>query len=70
MKTIAAAVLAAQKTGAGRPIARAALADNGRLHPAALFTHSYSGAGVHSATAARSSCAPARPAARTRSTRR
>ncbi len=46
MKTIAAAVLAAQKTGAGRPVARAALADNGRLHPAALFTHSSTGVGV------------------------
>lgn len=46
MKTIAAALLAAQAQPAGRPIARAALADNGRLHPAALFTHSYTGVGV------------------------
>ncbi|MCC7361229.1 MAG: hypothetical protein IT317_17215 [Anaerolineales bacterium] len=46
MKTLAAALAAAQRTGAGRPFARASLADNGRLHPALLFTHTYSGAGV------------------------
>ena len=46
MKTLAAALATAQRTGAGRPLARATLADNGRLHPETLFTHSYTGAGV------------------------
>jgi hypothetical protein len=44
MKTINSTLLAAQKQpAAARPIARASLADNGRLHPAIQFTDSYAG---------------------------
>jgi len=49
MKTINASLLAAQQLPAGRPIARATLADNGRLHPSLLFTGSYTGGAVFAA---------------------
>jgi len=47
MKTIAATLSAAQALPTGRPIARASVADNGRLHPAPLYTYAYTGAAVH-----------------------
>ncbi len=49
MKTLPAPLLAAQQVPSGRPIARAALADNGRLHPSLLFTDSYTGGAVFAA---------------------
>ncbi|MCC6190787.1 MAG: hypothetical protein IT318_17315 [Anaerolineales bacterium] len=48
MKNIDATLLASQKIPAGRPIARASLADNGRLHPAAgLKPGVYTGGVTH-----------------------
>jgi hypothetical protein len=49
MKTIPAALLAAQQVPEGRPIARASLRDNGRLHPRRLFTDAYTGGAVFGA---------------------
>ena len=52
MKTLSAPLLAAQQLPLGRPIARAALADNGRLHPSLLFSDAYTGGAVFAARCA------------------